>query len=83
MNTKCNFCGNKNFSLKRVEYLYRHNGDFLLVNNVPCEECDFCGERYYDTTVLKQIEGLFFDIHVHGKKAKKEASLPIEDFVEI
>ncbi|MBI5474368.1 MAG: type II toxin-antitoxin system MqsA family antitoxin [Ignavibacteriae bacterium] len=82
MNARCNFCGNKNFSSKRVEYLYKHDEKFLLVNNVPCEECDFCGERYYDASILKQIETLFFDIHVHGRKAKRETNLPIEDFVQ-
>lgn len=43
----CNFCGNKNFRSKCVQYIYRHNGQFLIVENVPCEECEYCGEQYF------------------------------------
>ncbi len=31
----CNFCGNKNFREKHVQYIYKHNDRFLVVNNVP------------------------------------------------
>ena len=36
---------------KTVQYIYRHDGKFLVVNEVPCEECTYCGERYYDGPV--------------------------------
>lgn len=28
----------------------------LFVEQVPCVECDFCGEQYFDIQVLKKIE---------------------------
>ncbi|MEK7398331.1 MAG: YgiT-type zinc finger protein, partial [Candidatus Poribacteria bacterium] len=40
MNKTCGFCGNKNFRIKKVQYIYRHDGNFLIVNDVPCEECE-------------------------------------------
>jgi len=38
MNKICNFCGNKIFKEKRVQYIYKHDDRFLVMNNVPVEE---------------------------------------------
>ncbi|MDY0091787.1 MAG: YgiT-type zinc finger protein [Candidatus Vecturithrix sp.] len=76
----CHFCGNKNFRKRTVQYIYRHNGNFLLVNNVPCVECEFCGEQYFEAAVLKKIEQDYLDIYVAGKPAEKEIRVPCEDF---
>lgn len=79
----CNFCGNKNFREKYVQYIYKHDDQFLVVNNVPCEECEYCGEQYFKADVLKKIEKDFGDIYLFGKRAKKELKVPVEEFVEI
>ena len=57
----CNFCGNRNFKEKNVQYIYKHDDQFLVVNNVPCEECEFCGEQYFKADVLKRIEKSFIE----------------------
>lgn len=59
----CSFCGNKNLVKKKVQYIYRHEGKFLVADDVPCEECTCCGERYYDGPVLERIEREFMRIH--------------------
>ncbi len=79
----CNFCGNKNFREKQIQYVYRHDGQFLVVNNVPCEECEYCGEQYFKAGVLKKIEKDFTKIYLAKKKAKKVMKLPVEEFIEI
>jgi YgiT-type zinc finger domain-containing protein len=79
----CNFCGNKNFREKHVQYIYKHNDRFLVVNNVPCEECEYCGEQYFKAEALKKIEEDFNAIYVSGKRVKKETTVPIEEFAEI
>lgn len=83
MNKVCNFCGNKNFREKSVQYIYRHDGQFLVVNNVPCEECEFCGEQYFKAEVLKKIEKDFIEIYISGKKVDKEVKVPVEEFGKI
>ena len=83
MNKICNFCGNKNFRERHVQYIYKHNDQFLVVNNVPCEECEYCGEQYFKAEVLKKIEEDFNAIYQSGKKAKKEVKVPVEEYVEI
>lgn len=47
---------------RRIEYLYRHKGAYLLVPNTPVEVCLDCGMIYYDAAVLKAIERRFFAI---------------------
>jgi len=83
MKKVCNFCGNKNFREKNVQYIYRHHDQFLLVNNVPCEECEYCGEQYFKAEVLKKIEKSFGEIILSRKKAKREIKVPVQEFAEI
>lgn len=81
MNKVCNFCGNKNFIEKTVQYVYQDNGRFMIFNDVPCEECEFCGERYFEASVLKKIEKEFDDVYSKQKKAPSEIRVPVEQYV--
>lgn len=83
MKKVCNFCGNKNFQEKLVQYIYRHVEKMFIVDNVPCEQCEFCGEQYFKSEVLKKIENDFKLIHFSGKRPQKEISVPVEDFIEL
>lgn len=83
MKKVCNFCGNKNFRKKKVQYIYKHNGHFLVVNNVPCEECEYCGEQYFKSDVLKTIEKEFMKLSSSKKKPKKQLKVPVEEFAEL
>lgn len=83
MREVCSFCGNKNFVNKEVEYMYTHSGQMLLVENVPCEECEYCGEKYFEAEVLKKIEQEYLEIYKNGKKVKKEVSVPVEEYFEL
>jgi len=83
MKKVCNFCGSNNFTNKNVEYIYKQNGNFLIVKNVPCEECDYCGEQYFKANVLKKVENNFNKIQSSKKKVKKQLKVPVEEFIEI
>lgn len=83
MKKKCNFCGNCNFTLKQVQYIYRHDGKFLVINNVPAEVCEYCGEQYFKAEDLKKIEDEFRDIYNSGKKTKQQVQVPVEEFMEL
>ncbi|MEW6352682.1 MAG: type II toxin-antitoxin system MqsA family antitoxin [Pseudomonadota bacterium] len=80
---KCNFCGNAHVEFKKVEYIYRRDGNYLIVSDVPCEECTFCGERYYEAQVLRKIEHEFNILQRADKKPAKTISMPIEKFALI
>ena len=79
----CNFCGNKNFREGHIQYIYKYNDQFLVVDNAPYEECEYCGEQYFKAKALKKIEENFKAIYHSGKKAKREVTVPVEEFAEI
>ncbi len=83
MTKTCNFCSNKNFTEKRINYIYKRDDKYLMVNDVPCEVCDFCGEQYFKADVLKKIERDYNDIYIAGKKTMKEIRIPVEEFVNL
>ncbi len=83
MNTNWHFCGNKNFKDANVQYIYRHDNKFLIVNDVPCEQCEYCGEQYFEGKVLRSIEEEFMNIHTKGKQPKVELRVPVEQFAEL
>ena len=78
--SKCSFCGHSRLLSKTTQYIYRHDDDFLIVNDVPCEECEFCGEQYFEAAVLKRIESDFQEIRKGNRKVPR-LSVPVEQFV--
>lgn len=80
MSKVCNFCGNKNFREEKVQYIYKHDGQFMVVNDVPCEQCEYCGEQYFKAEVLKKIEDDFKQVYSNRKKADREIRVPVEQF---
>ncbi|KAF3981675.1 MAG: type II toxin-antitoxin system MqsA family antitoxin [Methylococcales symbiont of Hymedesmia sp. n. MRB-2018] len=83
MNKKCNFCGNANLKKTTTQYTYPHNGKYLMVENVPCEQCEYCREQYFQAKVLKSIENEFEQIYLYGKIVTTEIKIPIEKYREI
>lgn len=78
----CNFCGNRHHRQRTVQYVYRRDDQYFIVNNVPCEQCEYCGEQYFEAEVLKKIEEGFEAIYSGGKKAARELQVPVEEFSE-
>ncbi|MCI5151380.1 MAG: YgiT-type zinc finger protein [Candidatus Electrothrix sp. MAN1_4] len=79
----CHFCGNKNFKSSNVQYIYRHSGKFLIVNDVPCLQCAYCGEQYFSGEILEKIEEEFNKIYSLGKEVKTEIPVPVEHFANL
>ena len=83
MSNKCHFCGNAGFKETTVKYTYTHNNKYLIVDDVPCKQCEYCGEQYFKADVLKSIEHEFNEVHFHGKVASHEITVPMEQYKEI
>lgn len=79
----CNFCGNKNFKDITTQYTYKHDNKFIMVNDVPCQCCEYCGEEYFKASTLKVIEAEFYEIYSNGKKTKKKITVPVESYSEL
>ena len=56
MTGQCSFCGNKHLSAWRTRYIHQQNDHMLIVEDVPCIECEYCGEQYFEVQTLKRIE---------------------------
>lgn len=76
--TRCHICGGTDFEERRVEYIYRRHGNYLVVRDVPCEVCLHCGERYYEGSVLLQIERRFKEIYEQHAKPQLSMRVPVE-----
>ena len=80
MTTVCSFCGNKNVREARTQYIYKHEGKMLIVDDVPCEQCEYCGEQYFKAGVLKKIEQDFLEVYSRRRKPQSEIMVPVEQF---
>ena len=80
MTEQCLFCSHRNMADKHVEYFYRSGERFLVVTDVPCLECEFCGEHYFEAAVLKKIERDFVAIQNTDKKPMKTITVPVDAF---
>jgi YgiT-type zinc finger domain-containing protein len=76
----CNFCGSSDYIQKRVEYVYRHQGRYMVFRDVPAEVCRRCGMRYFSAQVLLTIERRFFEIHDLHRQPAHTVVVPIETF---
>jgi len=79
----CNFCGSDSFASRTTQYVYRRDGKYLFVDDVPCERCEKCGEIYYAASVLKRIEADFDAIQKDGRKAARFVEVPVESYPAI
>lgn len=75
-NLRCTACGAENFEARKVEYLYSHKGQYLLVPDTPVEICQSCGTMFYDAKVLKEIERRFFAIQNHREEPQGYIRVP-------
>lgn len=80
MNDKCVFCGNKNLEKRNVQYIYSYNSEYIIANNVPCEVCSFCDEKYFGGKELEKIEKLFFEIQQKKRPILRKIEVPIEEY---
>jgi YgiT-type zinc finger domain-containing protein len=78
--TRCHICGSTDFEERRVEYIYRRKGHYLVVRDVPCEVCLRCGERYYIGATLLEIERRFKDIYEQHAEPRSTILVPVEDY---
>ena len=76
--TLCHVCGSKDFERRLVGYIYKRQGNYLVVRDVPCEVCLHCGERYYAGPVLLQIEQRFQEIYEQHAKPQCAIEVPVE-----
>lgn len=54
----CIYCKCKTMKKSTTTHVVNYNNCIIVIKNVPCEECEQCGEKYYTDEVAEQLERL-------------------------
>ena len=54
----CMFCKNKTYTESTTTHVVNYQNCIIIIRNVPCLECDQCGEKYYTDVVAEKLERL-------------------------
>lgn len=52
----CMFCKNNSIVNSITTHVVNYNNCVIIIKNVPCLECDQCGEKYYTDDVAEKLE---------------------------
>jgi len=52
---KCEVCGNALFHQEHVNEFFRVDGDAILVEQVPAQVCDRCGEATFNRETVEKV----------------------------
>ena len=52
------YCKCKTTTPSFTTHVVNYKNCIIIIKNVPCEECEQCGEKYYSNEVAKQLESL-------------------------
>ena len=54
----------------------KHDDKYFIVNNVPCEECEYCGEQYFEAQVLKKMKLISTEYILLEKSLREKFKFP-------
>ena len=52
----CMFCKNATTFPSITAHVVNYKNSIIVIKNVPCLECDQCGEKYYTDEVAEKLE---------------------------
>lgn len=52
----CMFCKCDTVTQSLTTHVVNYNGAIIVIKNVPCEECEQCGEKFYTDDVAEKLE---------------------------
>ncbi|WP_330421031.1 type II toxin-antitoxin system MqsA family antitoxin [Roseburia sp. AM59-24XD] len=50
------FCKCDTVTPSLTTHVVNYNGAIIVIKNVPCEECEQCGEKFYTDDVAEKLE---------------------------
>lgn len=54
----CMFCKCDTVKQATTTHVVNYKGCIIVIKNVPCEECEQCGEKFYTDEVAAQLENI-------------------------
>lgn len=52
----CMFCKCDTVQKSTTTHVVNYKGCVIVIKNVPCEECEQCGEKFYTDEVAERLE---------------------------
>ena len=52
----CMFCKCDTVKKSTTTHVVNYKGCVIVIKNVPCEECEQCGEKFYTDEVAERLE---------------------------
>lgn len=52
----CMFCKCNTLKPCTTAHVVNYKGCIIIIKNVPCEECEQCGEKYFTDEVAERLE---------------------------
>jgi YgiT-type zinc finger domain-containing protein len=80
MTEQCAYCGNKSFETNYIPYLYQHQGNYLLVPDMPTQVCTQCGMEYFSGPDLERVERHFFAIQRQEEQPDRVVTIPVKRY---
>ena len=74
---KCAVCKNGEIVNMVIDYQTKVDGNYILVKNVPVEECNVCGEQFVSYETALKIEEIIKD----SSKPVGYIEIPVYDMV--
>ena len=74
----CSFCGGE-LDERLVQHEYRWEGKLFVFEDVPARVCRQCGEKYFDSLVVKAMERAVLG-HL---KPKRVLQVPVFSYAEV
>lgn len=67
----CMFCRCDEYIESTTTHVVDYKGCLIIIKNVPCIECELCGEKFYSMSVTEHLE----EIVMAAKKIAQEISV--------
>ena len=75
---QCNVCGSDSSHAEQVSEIFNINGKLHLVENIPAQVCDRCGEEVFSRETTERIRAM-----LHGtNEPVRSVSLDVFSFNE-
>jgi YgiT-type zinc finger domain-containing protein len=72
----CENCGKDKASIKQTTRSFGKGDDLMVIENIPLVHCSACGESYFTSETLHEIER----IKLHRRELAAKRPIPVASF---
>ena len=76
----CMFCKNTTTIQSTTTHVVNYKDCIIVIKNVPCLECDQCGEKYYTDEVAEKLEMI---VNMAKKLMQTNPDILLKDVAEM